>query len=91
MNKYAIPIRELPQHCLDAVDAADRTLARTLVLRDGQAVAAIVPARDLERIDPPDPGSSGADPLVALAGTCRHDAFVDSLLADLGATSLWSR
>jgi hypothetical protein len=69
---------------------ADHRLWKTM-LRDGQAVAAIVPARDLERIEPPDPGSNGSDPLVALAGTCRHDAFVDSLLHDLGATSLWSR
>jgi hypothetical protein len=81
-NKYGIPFPDLPKHCLDAVDAAERNHARTLILRDGQAVAAIVPIADLDRIDPPDPGASGADPLLALCGRCRHDAFVDGISGD---------
>ena len=88
-SKYGIPIPDLPAHCLDAVDAAERNHARTLVVRDGQPIAAIVPMSDLERIDPPDPGASGVDPLLALCGNCRHDAFVDALGADLSQTNVW--
>lgn len=91
MNRYGIPFHDLPAHCLDAVDAAERALARTLVVRDGQAIAAIVPMVDLDRVDPPDPASSGQDPLLALAGSCRHDAFVDLFSVDLDKTSLWHR
>lgn len=91
MNKYGIPIADLPVHCLDAVDAAERSLSRTLIVREGHAVAAIVPMADLDRIDPPDPSTAGNDPLVALAGTCQNDEFVDSLGQDLDKTSLWRR
>jgi hypothetical protein len=91
MHRYGIPLHDLRAHCVDAVDAAERSLARTLVVRDGQAIAAIVPMGDLDRIDPPDPAAGGIDPLLALAGTCSHDAFVDSLFENLGATSLWHR
>jgi hypothetical protein len=91
VNKYGIPIADLPAYCLDAVDAAERSLARTLIVRDGHAVAAIVPMTDVDRVDPPDPASGGADPLIALAGTCQHDEFVDSFGHDLGKTSLWRR
>jgi hypothetical protein len=91
VNRYGIPLNDLPAHCLDAVDAAERALARTLVVRDGHALAAIVPMADLDRIDPPDPAANGTDPLLAICGTCRHDPFVDSLSADLGSTSLWHR
>ncbi len=91
LNKYGIPLQDLPSHCLDAVDAAERSLSRTLIVRDGHAVAAIVPMTDLDRIDPPDPAAGGSDPLLALAGTCKHDDFVDSLSDDLGKTSLWHR
>ncbi len=79
MNKYGIPVADLPSHCLDAVDAAERSLSRTLIVRDGHAIAAIVPMSDLDRVDPPDPSVNGADPLVALAGTCQHDDFVAAL------------
>jgi hypothetical protein len=79
VNKYGIPVADLPAHCLDAVDAAERSLSRTLIVRDGHAIAAIVPMTDLDRIDPPDPAVNGTDPLVALAGTCQHDDFVSSL------------
>jgi hypothetical protein len=91
LNRYGIPLHDLPAHCLDAVDAAERALARTLVVRDGQAIAAIVPMMDLDRVDPPDPAAGGSDPLLALAGSCRHDAFVDLFSVDLDKTSFWHR
>lgn len=91
VQKYGIPIADLPGHCLDAVDVAERTRARTLVTRDGHPIAAIVPMSDLDKIDPPDPAADGVDPLLSLCGTCRHDAFVDSLLVDLSKTGLWHR
>ena len=91
MNKYGIPLHDLPSHCLDAVDAAERSLSRTLIVRDGHAVAAVVPMADLDRIDPPDPAAAGTDPLLAICGTCRHDEFVDSLSEDLAHTSMWAR
>ena len=89
-QKYGIPLSDLPSHCLDAVDAAERTHARTLVVRGPLAVAAIVPMSDFDRIDPPDPGAAGQDPLLALCGSCRHDEFVDSFVSDLNQTSLWT-
>lgn len=89
-QKYGIPLNDLPSHCLDAVDAAERTRARTLVVRGPLAVAAIVPMSDFDRIDPPDPGAAGQDPLLALCGACRHDEFVDSFVSDLNQTSLWT-
>ncbi len=90
-QKYGIPFADLPAHCQDAVDASERSHARTLVTRDGQAIAAIVPMTDLDRIDPPDPSAGGVDPLLALCGACRHDAFVDSLVHDFMKTGLWHR
>lgn len=90
-QKYGIPFPDLPAHCQDAVDAAERTRARTLVVRNGVAIAAIVPMTDHDRVDPPDPGSSGADPLLALCGKCKHDEFVDSLVHDFMKTGLWHR
>lgn len=90
-QKYGIPFPDLPGHCQDAVDAAERTRARTLVTRDGHAIAAIVPMTDLDRVDPPDPAASGVDPLLALCGACRHDEFVDSLVHDFTKTGLWHR
>ena len=89
--KYGIPLEALPTHCLDAIDVAERSRARTVVTRNGYAVAAIVPISDLDKIDPPDPSIGGADPLLALAGACRHDAFVDALATDLSRTGLWHR
>ncbi len=91
VQKYGIPITDLPGHCLDAVDAAERIRARTLVTREGHPIAAIVPMADLDKIEPPDPAASGVDPLLALCGTCRHDEFVDSFLTDLSRTGLWHR
>jgi len=89
--KYGIPLPDLPAHCQDAVDAAEQSRARTLVTRDGRAVAAIVPMTDLDRIEPPDPGVGGVDPLLALCGACRHDGFVEQLVADFSRTGLWQR
>ncbi|MDI1443784.1 MULTISPECIES: hypothetical protein [unclassified Polyangium] len=91
VQKYGIPIADLPGHCLDAVDAAERVRARTLVTREGHPIAAIVPMSDLDKIDPPDPAVDGVDPLLSLCGTCRHDEFVDSLLTDISQTGLWRR
>lgn len=91
VQKYGIPLADLPAHCLDAVDAAERVRARSVIMRDGQPVAAIVPISDLDKIEPPDPAMGGVDPLLALCGTCRHDDFVDSLYVDMARTSLWSR
>jgi hypothetical protein len=90
-QKYGIPFPDLPAHCQDAVDAADRARSRTLVTRDGHPIAAIVPMTDLDRIEPPDPGAAGADPLLALCGACRHDAFVDAFVTDLSISGLWQR
>jgi hypothetical protein len=91
VQKYGIPFADLPSHCLDAVDAAERARARTLVTRGGHAIAAIVPMTDLDKIDVPDPSLGGVDPLLALCGACRHDAFVDSLVVDFSRTGLWHR
>jgi len=91
LNRYGIPLQDLASHCLDAVAAAERALSRTLVVRDGHAVAAIVPMTDLDRIDPPDPAAGGNDPLLSICGTCQHDMFVDSLFNDLDKTSMWHR
>ena len=90
-QKYGIPFADLPSHCLDAVDAAERARARTLVTRGGHAIAAIVPTTDLDKIDPPDPSVGGVDPLLALCGGCHHDAFVDALVVDFSKTGLWHR
>jgi hypothetical protein len=90
-ERFAVPLADLPAHCLDAVDAAERARARTLVIKDGHPVAAIVPIPEYERIEPPDPGEGGGDPLLALCGTCRHDDFVDSLVVDFTRTALWHR
>lgn len=90
-QKYGIPITDLPSHCLDAVEAAERARARTLIVRGSQSVAAIVPMADLDRIDPPDPTGDGSDPLLALCGACHHDAFVDTLVTDFSRTGLWHR
>ena len=91
VQKYGIPFADLPSHCLDAVDAAERARARTLVTRSGHAIAAIVPMTDLDKIDVPDPSLGGVDPLLALCGACRHDAFVDSIVVDFSRTGLWNR
>ena len=90
-QKYGIPVTDLPGHCLDAVDAAERMRSRTLVVRGSVAIAAIVPMQDLDKVDPPDPSAGGVDPLLALCGACRHDAFVDSIVGDFSKSGLWQR
>jgi hypothetical protein len=90
-QKYGIPFPDLPAHCQDAADAAERARSRTLIVRDGHAIAAIVPMTDLDRIEPPDPAAGGVDPLLALCGACRHDEFVDGLVSDFSKTGLWQR
>ena len=90
-QKYGIPFQDLPGHCQDAVDAAETARARSVVMRDGRGIAAIVPMADLDRIDPPDPGGGGADPLLALCGACKHDDFVNGLVADFTKSGLWQR
>jgi hypothetical protein len=90
-QKYGIPFPDLAAHCQDAVEAAELTRARTLVVREGRPIAAIVPITDLDRIDPPDPSGGGVDPLLALAGACQHDEFVESIVGDLSRSGLWQR
>jgi len=90
-QKYGIPFSDLPSYCQDAADAADKSRARTLEVRDGHPIAAIVPMTDLDRIEPPDPGAGGVDPLMALCGACRHDDFVQGLVADFTKSGLWQR
>lgn len=84
MPRFGLPLQELAARGVQAVELAERSQASTVLLRDGQPVAAIVPLDLLDRIDPPDPGASGADPLLSLCGSCRRDAFVDQYLAAIG-------
>ena len=78
-NKFGLPLEQVAARALDAVCAAERSRARTVVLRGDQAVAAIVPIEDLDRIDPPDPGATGRDRMLEMCGSCAHDEFVLSL------------
>ncbi|HZF51523.1 MAG TPA: hypothetical protein VE093_22865 [Polyangiaceae bacterium] len=89
--KYGIPLDDFPAFCLDAVDAAERSRARTLIVRGGAPVAAIVSMPDFEKIEPADPGASGADPLLALCGACRHDDFVNTFIVEPTSSGLWRR
>ena len=85
MPRYGLPLPDLAARAIDAVEAAERTQAVTVVLRDGAAVAAVVPVDVLDRVDPPDPGAMGGEPLLSLCGTCRLDTFVDQILLAAGA------
>lgn len=85
MPRFGLPLADLPQRAFDAVEIAERNNGRTVLLRDGQPVAAIVPVGDLDKADPPDPGMGQQDPLLALCGTCKRDAFVDQVLYAFGA------
>ncbi len=85
MRRFGLPLQDLPHRTLDAIEIVERNQGRTVLLRDGQPVAALVSIDDLDRADPPDPGLGGADPLAALCGKCRADWFVDQVLAVYGA------
>ncbi|MEQ9321045.1 MAG: hypothetical protein RIF41_17915 [Polyangiaceae bacterium] len=89
--KYGIEVEQLSAHGQAAVRAAERHGARTIIYRDQVPLAAIVPNADLDKLDPPDPGERGGDPLLELAGTCHHDTFVDNMNADLSSTVLFKR
>ena len=80
MIRYGLNLLELPERAIDAVEIAERQRGATVILRDGAPVAALVPVEELDRVDPPDPGASGGDPLLALSGTCAHDAFADEMV-----------
>ena len=90
MQKYGISVEQLGPHGQAGAQAAERLGARTVIYRDKVAVAAIVPMTDMERVDPVQLGDSGADPLLALCGTCHNDMFVDSM-SDLSSTVLFRR
>ena len=90
-RKYGISVEALSPQAASAVTAAERTLARTLVFRDGVPVAAIVPMEDMRALEPADPGESGQDPLLALCGSCQNDFFVDALLGDFSQTGLFRK
>jgi hypothetical protein len=89
-SKYGLEVDQLSAHGQAAVRAAEQLGARTVIYRDKLAVAVLVPAEDMERLDPPDPGAKGSDPLLALCGKCENDAFVDQF-NDLSKTNLFDR
>lgn len=88
---YGISIEALSPQAQSAAAAAERTLARTLIFRDGVPVAAIVSMEDVRALEPADPGESGQDPLLGLCGSCQDDFFVDALLGDFSQTVLFRR
>ena len=90
MQKYGIAVEQLGPQSAAAVLAAEHHGARTLIYRDGLAVAAVVPMRDVHRIDPVQLGNTTSDPLLALCGTCHNDAFVDAM-SELSTTVLFRR
>lgn len=89
-SKYGVEVDQLSAHGQAAVRAAEQLGARTVIYRSQLAVAVIVPADDLERLEPRDPGEAGTDPLLALCGKCDNDAFVDQF-NDLSKTRLFTR
>ena len=90
MQKYGISLEQLGPHARAAVQASEVHGARTVIYRDKLAVAAVVPMKDVERIDPVQHGDVGSDPLLALCGTCHNDVFVDSM-SELSRTVLFKR
>jgi hypothetical protein len=91
MQRYGIDVAQLSPHAQAAVQAAERMGARTIIYRDQVPLAAVVPITDIDKLEPADPGDSGADPLLALCGTCSNDTFVDAMSADLSRTNLFRR
>ncbi|MBW2456584.1 MAG: hypothetical protein JRI68_18850 [Deltaproteobacteria bacterium] len=90
MQKYGISVDQMSEHGRAAAQAAERLQSTTVVYRDKVPVAAIIPMEDLERLDPPDPGAGGDDPLLSMCGTCNNDAFVDQM-SDMSHTVLFRR
>jgi len=90
MQKYGISVDQMSQHGRAAAQAAERLQSTTIIYRDKVPVAAIIPMEDLDKLDPPDPGAAGDDPLLSMCGTCNNDAFVDQL-SDLSHTVLFRR
>jgi len=88
-QKYGIALDQMSDQGANAARAAERTRARTFIYRDTTPIGAIVPIEDVERLDPPDPGQGGSDPLLSLCGSCRHDSFVDALRGDFSKTVLF--
>lgn len=91
MQKYGLEVEQLSAHGQAAVQAAERVGARTVVYREKAALAAIVPAKDLDRLEADEPAEGGPDPLLSLCGTCSHDVFVDQMNADMSRTSLFRK
>lgn len=91
MQKYGLELDQLSAHGQAAVQAAERVGSRTVIYRDKAAVAAIVPGRDLEKLEANEPTEAGPDPLLSLCGTCSHDVFVDQMNADMSRTALFRR
>lgn len=90
-SKYGIEVAQLSAHGQAAVRAAEQLGARTIIYRDQLPLAAIVPAEDIDKLDPNDPGERGSDPLLALCGKCDNDAFVDQFNHELSKTTLFNR
>ncbi|MFO0662165.1 MAG: hypothetical protein U0165_20375 [Polyangiaceae bacterium] len=84
MKRYGLQITDLAARAMDAVEMAERAQGTTVVLRNGHPIAAIVPTEVLDRAEPPDPGASGNDPLLALCGACKQDSFVEEVWLALG-------
>jgi hypothetical protein len=91
MQKFGIAVDQLSPHGQAAVSAAERLRARTVIYRNKVPVAAIVPAQELDKLDPPDPAEDNPDPLLTLCGSSAEDAFVDAILQNLGRTLLFRR
>ena len=91
MHKFGIPVEHMSAHGQAATQAATRTGSRTVIYRDRVPLAAIVPLRDLQTLDPPDPSEvTGEDPLLSLCGTFSDDVFVDQM-SELGRTVLFRK
>ena len=88
-KKFGIDVEQMSAHGRAAVRAAERMSARTIIYREQVPLAAIVPATDVAKLDPNDPGAGGDDPLLSLCGTCDNDAFVDMMNDDLSRTTLF--
>jgi hypothetical protein len=84
LQRWKLSLNDIPPNILDAIDAVERNQARTVIFREKQPIAALVSSADLDRVDPPDPGAHGDDPLIDLCGSCDQDAFVEAVLQAAG-------